>query len=52
MAVDHPAILVSLLVTVPQRCYAMVCEVETEFLEILLGQLFRMLAIRAACHSE
>src|ERR1700730_13642207 len=51
-AVDQPAILVSLLVKITNRCDAKVCEVVTEFLEILLGRLFRFIGIRTACHSE
>src|ERR1700680_1304424 len=48
--VDQPAILIRLLVKITNRRHAEVREVVTEFVEVLLAQNLRLLAIRTARH--
>jgi hypothetical protein len=50
--VGQPAILIRLLVKITNRRHAEVREVVSEFVEVLLAQNLRLLAIRTARHGE
>src|SRR3982074_671285 len=50
--VGPPAILIRLLVKITNRRHAEVREVVSEFVEVLLAQNLRLLAIRTARHGE
>lgn len=49
--VDHPAVLVGSIIESPYRVNTQMCQVAPQLVEILLGELFRLLGVRTAGHA-